>query len=436
MTIPEFIDTYSDDLLYIIEARKVLLTHPFRREIKELCDASFCRLLIVFMVGSIEAMMQHWREKKGGTILDKYFTKDKRIKNSERIRSLTEAFRKAGINVDVEIFKDYLAIKYLRNTIIHARWKPPEAEWVEKRGFPLDTRKLTEEHWYKILEVNENMMMYVALTDPELKKKVRESDLIKIKMKKEEKLRPWIIKRRDLPFIIFRNLENIASEIYEWIEKAATSEKYSWSKGLSFKELEKLSDEDKRRRFYIAAKKASKRGFKGILKCRQLMEDVLFFWNLYKQETFVKNNIQQKEVETCLKVIMKLHRRKSYPEGPFISLLWTRKLPFESKKEIVKSCIRNYAGFTGSEILRSLEIGKLTYDFLPNITPVLLFLVYFPIINDEKAKTLMNDVNFILNVWKLREAWYLFVEKRMSPDVSKWSFYEKLFCELLTCKSD
>jgi len=42
MEIPEFIDTYSDDLIYLMEAGKVLLAHPFRAEVKELCDSPFC----------------------------------------------------------------------------------------------------------------------------------------------------------------------------------------------------------------------------------------------------------------------------------------------------------------------------------------------------------------------------------------------------------
>lgn len=157
----EFIDAYSDDIIYLQEARKVLLTHPLRREIEELCNASFCRMFAVIMVGAIEHMLQEWRDRDRLGILDQYFSQG--ANNSERVQSLYEAFKNAGVRVDREVFADYLAIKYLRNTIVHARWKPHEKEWLEQRGFPTDTRKLTEEHWRKMQLVNENMMFYIAI---------------------------------------------------------------------------------------------------------------------------------------------------------------------------------------------------------------------------------------------------------------------------------
>ena len=46
MIIDEFTDAYSDDLIYLLEGRKSLLTHPLRTEIPYLCNASFCRLYI------------------------------------------------------------------------------------------------------------------------------------------------------------------------------------------------------------------------------------------------------------------------------------------------------------------------------------------------------------------------------------------------------
>ena len=58
--IDEFIDTYSDDLIYIHEGRAALLTHPLRGDyaFRGYPDASVCRMLAVFMIGSIEAMLK------------------------------------------------------------------------------------------------------------------------------------------------------------------------------------------------------------------------------------------------------------------------------------------------------------------------------------------------------------------------------------------
>lgn len=50
------------------------------------------------------------------------------VSNGERVSSLCEAFRVAGIRVDRQLFDDYRAIKDLRNTIVHGRWKEHEKE--------------------------------------------------------------------------------------------------------------------------------------------------------------------------------------------------------------------------------------------------------------------------------------------------------------------
>src|SRR5262245_23890798 len=163
MDVGEFIDTYSDDLINIHEARAAAYTHPLRGDYafaELLLDASFCRILVVFVVGGIEAMLEAWRDRDGFDVLNKYFARN--VKNGERVTSLYQAFLDAGIQVDRQIFDDYLAIKYLRNTVIHSKWKEHEKDWLDARGFPSDTRKLTKVHLDKIEHVNQNMMFYVA----------------------------------------------------------------------------------------------------------------------------------------------------------------------------------------------------------------------------------------------------------------------------------
>jgi len=149
MPIDEFTDTYSDDVIYLREGRLALLTHPLREEIPELCNASFCRLYAIIMIGSIEAMLERWRTRDSLKILDAYFAQG--ITNGDRVKSLRAAFVKNGINVKQDVFDDYLAIKYLRNAVVHASWetqsgqvKQDQLDWIAARNFPTDTRKLTE----------------------------------------------------------------------------------------------------------------------------------------------------------------------------------------------------------------------------------------------------------------------------------------------------
>lgn len=423
----EFIDTYSDDVIYIVEARKILLTHPFRTEIKELCDASFCRLLIVFVVSSLEAMLQHWIKKFGVQELKTYFAKN--VRNSERIQALCNAFQKKGVNVDVEILSDYLAIKYLRNAICHARWRAHEKEWCKKRGFPTDTRKLNEKCWYRILEINENMMMYIALTGmPELTRRIPQNKVIRIRRKKEE-LKPIVIRRKDLPYVILKNLGNIASEIYKVIENVATSERYNWSKGLSPDELEKLSHHDTKIMFYTAVKRARNEGFDEIIKQRELIKDAIYFWKLYKEETFEKNNITLADIERSFKLLNFLHQRKFYISP--LPIPWNEKLPQQVKMQLIKVRGDLPEGVSEIEMIKSLDVGKLTYDFMPDITPVSLFVVYFPLIDPESAKAQIEEIKFILAAWKLRVVWYDYVEHCKQPDTLGWAFYEELLNKLL-----
>ena len=126
MNVTEFIDTYSDDLITIHEARAAMYTHPLRGDyaFAELLDASFSRILVVFVIGGIEAMLETWRDRDRLKVLEKYFAQN--ANNGERVHSLYQAFSDAGIQVDERIFDDYLAMKYLRNTIIHGRWKDSE----------------------------------------------------------------------------------------------------------------------------------------------------------------------------------------------------------------------------------------------------------------------------------------------------------------------
>jgi len=161
MDIPEFIDTYSDDIIYLKQGRDAILADSSKRVIKKLCDASFCRMFAVIMIGSIENMLQVWRKRDKQSILCSYFSK--KARNEERVQNLYDAFQSARINVDREIFEDYLAIKYLRNVIVHAQWNNKEREWIRKRDFSTDTRRLTEEHWKRMHFVNDKMMLYIAI---------------------------------------------------------------------------------------------------------------------------------------------------------------------------------------------------------------------------------------------------------------------------------
>src|SRR6266496_375859 len=228
MPIDEFTDTYSDDVFYLREGRAALLTHPLRVEIPELCNASFCRLYAIVMIGSIEAMLDRWRTRDNLKILGAYFAKpQKEVENVDRVKSLRAAFVNNGINVKHDVFDDYLAIKYIRNAIVHASWenksghlKQDQVNWIAARKFPTDTRKLNEEHWQRIEWVNENMMFYIALTG--IANTQGRPDLKDVGMS----VRPLpdttgIIALDEWPRLYWSNLERISAVIGAQIQGAA-----------------------------------------------------------------------------------------------------------------------------------------------------------------------------------------------------------------------
>jgi len=173
----EFIDTYSDDLLYLIDFRDSHLTHPRKRVAENLMYASLARIFSAFMIGSIETMIKYWRDRDSNNILDAYFQSGN---NKARINSLKDNFKQNNISIDETILNKYLAIKYLRNSLIHSNWD--EKQFVEENGFPTDTRALTENHLEQMYQVNIEMMKYIAaIENKEFSKIPMNNKLPKIK---------------------------------------------------------------------------------------------------------------------------------------------------------------------------------------------------------------------------------------------------------------
>lgn len=428
MEIPEFIDTYSDDIISLQEGRNALLTHSLRRESKDLCDASFCRIFAIMMVGSIETMLEAWRERDSLGILDSYFAA--RISNGDRVASLFNAFNNAGINVDREVFNDYLAIKYLRNVVVHARWKDYEKEWLEHRGFPADTRELTEQHWKKMQSVNRNMMLYIALTSIAKPEPPTGPSSRVIKLSETEgRDEMGIFRVNDLPTIIWFNLERIDHYIYKNIETAALADDYVWTKGFTVEEVERLSHNERKRLFYLAARRAGESGFPPLEAQRSLGKEALSFWKEYWRLTFGQHRIACDDLEQSTKVLEHLHNRNAYPKAPITPLLHHRDLAIK----LIQKLIDRYEPFTEEEVLSALWMGEILYEIMPNIMPVTLFVLGLPIVDPHDTRTYIEEGKRALVAFKLRTYWYMYVEHKTLPNVD-WHFYDDM-CELFLSRT-
>lgn len=164
-TIPEFTDTYSDDMIFLQTVRRSLLRHPLEYHHPKILDATLARLHAVMLVGNAENAIGHELERTGDSRLNDYLN-SKGQDNEQKVESLRSYLheRLSGA-VDTEVLKDYLAIKYLRNGIIHSdRRKKKQAEHVASRGIPLDSRELNLDHLHHFARVDQAMTGYLGMS--------------------------------------------------------------------------------------------------------------------------------------------------------------------------------------------------------------------------------------------------------------------------------
>ncbi|WP_173931661.1 hypothetical protein [Chelativorans sp. Marseille-P2723] len=426
MDVSEFIDTYSDDLITIHEARSAAYTHPLRADYafaEPLLDASFCRILAVFVVGGIEAMLKAWNERDSFDVLNKYFAQN--VPNGERVTSLHQGFLDAGIQADRKIFDDYLAIKYLRNTIIHGQWKEHEKDWLDARGFPSDTRKLTRAHLDKIEHVNQNMLFYIALTglaDPNAPKPAKLINLNETITRRKDDT--GILRIRDIGRILWNNLERIDAHLYAAIERTAITKQYDWTAGRSEAEFSTLGHEERKRFFYLAARHAGEENYGPLAQHRELAKEAVEFWREYWQRTIAPH---EQAVRPALEVFASPYFRPEMSEWSVIANVQED----DVARRLVEQILPVQGPLNSEQIVQALRAGKVAYEAIPNIMPVTLFTVHLPIVDPQDTPTYLHEAEHALDVFRLNCAWYECVEhRRRFKDSNGLGFYVQMYREL------
>jgi hypothetical protein len=430
MEINEFIDTYSDDLITIHEARTAAYTHPLRGDYafaESLLDASFCRILVVFVVGGIEAMLESWRHLDRFNVLEKYFAQN--VTNGARVKTLHQAFSDAGLQVDKQIFDDYLAMKYLRNTIIHGKWKQYEKDWLDERGFPTDTRKLKKEHLDKIEHVNQNMMLYIALTGITNPNAPKPSKLIKLdETITRHKDDTGILRLHDIERIVWNNLERIDAHLYADIEKSAITHKYNWTAGRSRAELEGLGNEECKRLFYLAARRAGEDDYEPLAQHRGLAQEALEFWHVYWQRAAAAFSLDEASIEQALELLESQEFVRTARGASWSSFL--HKLPDEAAHQLLNSAREKAVAFSSEQIVKAFKAGHSSYDLIPNIMPVTLFTVRLPLVDPENTSVYLREADRALRAFRLNRVWYSWAENHCPPTGDGLGFYERMAQEL------
>lgn len=380
-------------------------------------------MLAVFMVGGIEVMLETWKDRDRVRVLQKYFS-DKST-NKARISGLCQAFRDAGIPVDREVFDDYLAIKYLRNTIVHGRWKGREKEWLDRRGFPTDTRLLAKEHLERIEHVYHNMMFYVFLTSQAVPNAPKPKELIKLDETATRRVdETGILRLRDIDRIIWNNLERIDGHIYTDIENTVTIEQYNWTQGHSHDEIMRLSDQQRKRLFYVAARRAGKENYHLLARHRDLAEEAREFWREYWQRAVVPRGLHEERIQQALQVFGNPHFD---PEIPVWSLIGD--VPEEVAFRLVDNVLTSGVPFTSEQVVDALRAGKLAYQLIPNITPVTLFTARLPIVDPANTLAYLQEAERALAAFKLNCSWYRCVEHHQAFTHDNLDFYSQMHQE-------
>lgn len=419
----EFADTYSDDLIYLKEGREALLTHPLKRELKFLCDASYCRMLAIMMVGSIEMMISNWRERDKLSILEKWFAE--KTSNGNRVRSLYDAFCQAGIPVDEEVFSDFLAVKYLRNAIVHSRWLPGEVGWVTERGFPTDTRELSETHWRKMLAVNDNMMWYIALTSvhPDREKLTQGRGLLpKIRVPESTSPEPTgIVRERDLPTIFWQNLDRISEFLWEAVREAASTEEYNWARGLDQEAIDGVSGLQRQVLIYASARKAGEQGLEVLTRLKDFGEDALYSWREYQRLTFAKLGVTKVAVIEALETMRSLYERGIYFHGP-----WFRNVRAEAACHLVEHVLKGYEPLRTEQVVMALNLGALLHDeIMPNAGPARVFNVLLPIVDPLNTQVYLDAGDDAMTAAELGMSWYSYIEYRRPLTAENLAVYKQ-----------
>jgi hypothetical protein len=417
MPIDEFTDTYSDDITYLREGRIALLTHPLRGEIPEFCNASFCRLYAIMMIGSIEAMIERWRTRDNLNILDAYFAEG--VKNGDRVKSLLAAFTNKGINVKHDVFDDYLAIKYLRNAIMHASWetqsgqlKQDQVNWIAARKFPTDTRKLNEKHWQKMEWVNENMMFYIALTGTP---KIKPLPSLKDVGMPERPLpdTTGIIALHDWPRLYWFNLERISIAIGEQIQAAALTPDHPWNFDLTEEQIQTMPHYDLKCRFFMAAK-ASAQNFKPLVSLYDHAENASSCWSQYTRLVPDFNDLTPTTVRDIVNTLRIIHDKRIFPKNGIFPE-WKNETPADIRKQLIMHCFESIEPLSVDQIAEVHQVGSKAKSAVPNIMPLMLFSIQLPILAPNRAKEWMETASYIADIFEAGQSWYSFVECQPSP---------------------
>ena len=390
----EFMNAYERDLSFLADARMALLDHPLRPSLPEVYNPSFCRLLVVTAIGAIEHHLDAWRHNDPHGVLGQYFAEH--VRNGERVAALFNAFAAAGIELDRTVFDDYLAVKYLRNTIVHTRWKDEEKEWIQKRGFPLDTQQLNAEHWRRIRWVAGNMILYVYRVFWPIAKA-----LFKAAPEAADDF-PSVLSRHDFALVLWTNLERIDTRLYKAFNAASEAALIpgSWTT------IEE---------WWTALWQASRTRPDLFESQRHLSDEALFSWDQYSQLTLEVAGLTIEKLSDAVVELRELYGARD-PNQP--RFLWTQQITGPEAYQLLRGQLRPGIVLDENRTIEALRLAANAYGAITNRTPCDLFAIRLPIVEPDKVGEFATRATRAILAMEAGQLWKGLVDVGNLPDLS------------------
>lgn len=398
----EFFETYSDDLISLFEGRLALLTHPLRNEVEELVTASYARLLIVFVYGALEVLIRE-------TLPDGVGTKclDGRLENAERIRMLGQAFQQLDVSVSKNVLRDLLVLKYLRNVVVHSRWKAHEKKLAIARGFPADLRQLRKEHWLRILGTYDAMIRAIFGAKHRLPLKI--GAMMGEELAKFDVDDSGLLRTGDIISVLRTMLDRIAETVSDYIfsdevrSRVGRSESWPDNPPTTHYEVKNL--------FLQTAYDMSACGEKFLQKHAGLGAEAIMGWRMLRAAVLSDQEVDRSDIVRANAVLTVIHESELYPPVWGDALLGMLRMP--SGRELLAKEWDRPEEISMEAFVQAMNIGRGAYETIgSSIGPSILLLVYLPIVDPAKSKEYVSEGSFALEAFTLGKRWIAAVQRK------------------------
>src|SRR5208337_4067362 len=104
---------------------------------------------------------------------------------------------------------------------------------------------------------------------------------------------------RDIDTIIWNNLDRIGSNIEKDIDSTVLTKQYDWVAGRTNEEIQQLSDAERKRLYYLAARRAGEHAYEQLAKHIPMAREALSFWQEYWRRAVVSRGLSEERIENA-----------------------------------------------------------------------------------------------------------------------------------------